>query len=100
MTTIASTHRNRKGVPSSLLGKEVVLQNGRPLPRSSFARAPKPAEALGAGPAGSRVEEHPRTGLPLVKQECLTSGPALGSPTDAAPERALPVREPLAPARR
>ncbi len=68
MTTTASTHRNRKGVTYYLLGKEVVLQNGRPQPRSSFARAPKPGEALGAVPAGYRVEEHPRTGLPLVKK--------------------------------
>jgi hypothetical protein len=68
VTTTASTYRNRKGVPSSLLGKEVVLQNGRPQPLYYFARAPKPAEALAAVPAGSRVEEHPRTGLPFVKK--------------------------------
>ncbi len=68
MTTTASTHRNRKGVTSSLLGKAVVLQNGRPQPRSSFAQAPKPAAAPGAVPAGSRVEEYPRTGLPFVKK--------------------------------
>lgn len=29
MTTSAYTHRNQKGVTSSLLGKEVILQNGR-----------------------------------------------------------------------
>lgn len=30
VTTTVYTHRNQKGVTSSLLGKEVVLQNGRP----------------------------------------------------------------------
>ena len=68
MTTTAYTHRNQKGVTYYLLGKEVVLQNGRPQPLYYFARAPKPAEALGAVPAGYRVEEHPRTGLPLIKK--------------------------------
>ncbi len=68
MTTTPYTYRNQKGVTYYLLGKEVVLQNGRPQPLYYFSRAPKRGEALGAMPAGYYVEEHPRTGLPLVKK--------------------------------
>jgi hypothetical protein len=62
------THTNKKGQPYVLHGKEVTLQNGRKQRIHYFAREAKPGEALDALPAGYRIEENERTGLPFLKK--------------------------------
>ena len=62
------THTNSKGQTYSLHGKTVTLQNGPQQQIFSFARAPKPGEALDQVPAGYRIEENARTGLPFLKK--------------------------------
>jgi hypothetical protein len=64
---MAYEHRNKKGQTYYLHGKEVTLQNGRKQQIFYFAREPK-AEALDAVPAGYRIEENERTGLPFLKK--------------------------------
>ena len=64
---MAYEHRNKKGQTYFLHGKEVTLQNGRKQQIFYFAREAKP-EALNAVPAGYRIEENERTGLPFLKK--------------------------------
>ena len=61
-------YQNRKGQTYYLHGKEVTLQNGRKQQIFYFAREPKEAEVLDAVPAGYRIEENERTGLPFLKK--------------------------------
>ncbi len=61
-------HTNKKGQTYILHGKEVTLQNGRKQRIFFFAREAKPGEALDAIPAGYRIEENERTGLPFLKK--------------------------------
>ena len=61
------THTNKKGQTYILHGKDVTLQNGRKQRIHYFAREAKP-EALDAMPAGYRIEENERTGLPFLKK--------------------------------
>ena len=65
---MAYRHTNKKGQAYYLHGKEVTLQNGRRQQIYYFAREPKPGESLEAIPAGYRIEENERTGLPFLKK--------------------------------
>jgi hypothetical protein len=62
------THANAKGQTYYLHGKDVTLQGGRKQRIHYFAREAKPGEALNALPAGYRIEENERTGLPFLKK--------------------------------
>lgn len=61
-------HQNKKGQTYILHGKNVTLQNGREQRIYYFARENKRGEALDAIPAGYRIEENERTGLPFLKK--------------------------------
>jgi hypothetical protein len=65
---MAYQHKNKKGQTYFLHGKEVTLQNGRKQQIFYFARAEKAGESLNAVPAGYRIEENDRTGLPFLKK--------------------------------
>ena len=65
---MAYQHRNSKGQTYYLHGKEVTLQNGRKQQIFYFAREPKPNDALDVIPAGYRIEENAKTGLPFLKK--------------------------------
>jgi hypothetical protein len=65
---MAYQHTNKKGQTYFLHGKEVTLQNGRKQQIFYFAREAKPADALDAVPAGYRIEENEKTGLPFLKK--------------------------------
>lgn len=65
---MAYEHVNKKGQTYYLHGKEVTLQNGRKQQIFYFARQPKDGESLNAVPAGYRIEENERTGLPFLKK--------------------------------
>jgi hypothetical protein len=65
---VAYQHQNKKGQTYYLHGKQVTLQNGRKQQIYYFAREEKPGEALAALPAGYRIEENERTGLPFLKK--------------------------------
>ena len=65
--TMPFTHTNKKGQTYVLHGKDVTLQNGRKQRIHYFAREAKP-DALDAMPAGYRIEENERTGLPFLKK--------------------------------
>ena len=65
---MAYEHVNKKGQTYYLHGKEVTLQNGRKQQIFYFARQPKVGESLNAVPAGYRIEENERTGLPFLKK--------------------------------
>jgi hypothetical protein len=65
---MAYKHTNKKGQTYYLHGKEVTLQNGRKQQIFYFAREEKRGEALDAVPAGYRIEENDRTGLPFLKK--------------------------------
>ena len=65
---MAYQHQNKKGQTYYLHGKEVTLQNGRKQQIFYFAREPKPADVLNAVPAGYRIEENEKTGLPFLKK--------------------------------
>ena len=62
------TFTNSRGQTYYLHGKGVILQNGRPQRIYYFAREPRRGEAIDTLPAGRRIEENPRTGLPYVKR--------------------------------
>lgn len=64
---MAYQHTNKKGQAYYLHGKEVTLQNGRKQQIYYFAREAK-ENALNAVPAGYRIEENERTGLPFLKK--------------------------------
>ena len=65
---MAYQHTNKKGQAYFLHGKEVTLQNGRKQQIFYFARETKPADALNAIPAGYKIEENEKTGLPFLKK--------------------------------
>lgn len=65
---MAYEHVNKKGQTYYLHGKEVTLQNGRKQQIFYFARQPKDGQSLNAVPAGYRIEENERTGLPFLKK--------------------------------
>jgi hypothetical protein len=65
---MAYQHKNKKGQTYFLHGKEVTLQNGRKQRIFFFARSEKEGETLDAVPAGYRIEENDRTGLPFLKK--------------------------------
>jgi hypothetical protein len=65
---MAYQHRNKKGQTYFLHGKEVTLQNGRKQQIFYFSKAEKEGEALNAVPAGYKIEENERTGLPFLKK--------------------------------
>ena len=65
---MAYQHKNKKGQTYFLHGKQVTLQNGRKQQIYYFAREEKAGEAVNAVPAGYRVEENDRTGLPFLKK--------------------------------
>ena len=64
---MAYQHKNKKGQTYFLHGKEVTLQNGRKQQIYFFAREEKDG-ALNSVPAGYRIEENDRTGLPFLKK--------------------------------
>jgi hypothetical protein len=65
---MAFEYRNKKGQTYYLHGKTVTLQNGRKQQIFYFAREQKPGEALDQMPAGYRIQENERTGLPFLKK--------------------------------
>ncbi len=65
---MAFTHTNTKGQTYYLHGQTVTLQNGRQQQIFYFAREEKRGEGLDAVPAGYRIEENERTGLPFLKK--------------------------------
>ncbi len=65
---MAFEHTNKKGQTYILHGKEVTLKGGRTQRIHYFAREARPAEALDAIPAGYKIEENERTGLPFLKK--------------------------------
>ncbi|OGJ46268.1 hypothetical protein A3J23_02990 [Candidatus Peregrinibacteria bacterium RIFCSPLOWO2_02_FULL_48_14] len=64
---MAYTVQNKKGQTYYLHGKMVTLRGGRKQQIYYFARKEK-SDALSAMPAGYRVTENPRTGLPMLKK--------------------------------
>ena len=66
--TMPFTHTNKKGQKYILHGKDVTLKGGRTQRIHYFAREARPADALDAIPAGYRIEENERTGLPFLKK--------------------------------
>ena len=66
---MAFAHQNKKGQTYYLHGKTVTLQNGRQQQIFYFAHEEnKRGEGLDAVPAGYRIEENERTGLPFLKK--------------------------------
>jgi len=65
---MAFEHTNKKGQTYILHGKEVTLKGGRRQRIHYFAREARPGEALDAIPAGYKIEENERTGLPFLKK--------------------------------
>ena len=65
---MAYSHKNKKGQTYYLHGKTVTLQNGRRQQIYYFAREEKRGEGLDSIPAGYRIEENDRTGLPFLKK--------------------------------
>ena len=63
---MAYKHTNRKGETYYLHGKEVTLRNGRKQRIYYFSRQEKAGEALDAVPAGYKIDENQRTGLPYL----------------------------------
>ena len=64
---MAFSHLNSKGQTYYLHSKNVTLRNGRKQTIFFFARQQKP-EAVDQVPAGYRVDENARTGLPFLKK--------------------------------
>jgi len=65
---MAFEHKNKKGQTYILHGKDVTLKGGRTQRIHYFAREARPGEALAAIPAGYKIEENERTGLPFLKK--------------------------------
>ncbi|HXH18826.1 MAG TPA: hypothetical protein VNJ07_07050 [Chitinophagales bacterium] len=63
---MAYAHTNSKGQTYYLHTKEVELKGGRKQNIFYFAKEVKPG-ALDAIPAGMKVVENPKTGLPMLK---------------------------------
>jgi hypothetical protein len=66
--TMAFQHKNKKGQTYYLHGKQVELQNKRLQQIYYFSRQQKPGETVDAIPAGYKIEENDRTGLPFLKK--------------------------------
>lgn len=64
---MAYEFRNSKGVSYFLHSKEVNLKGGRKQTIYYFARDVRPG-ALDAVPAGFKVEETAKTGMPILKK--------------------------------
>lgn len=62
------TYKNHRGQTWYLHGKTVQLQNDRQQRIYYFARERKAGEALDAVPAGYRVGENERTGMPFLRK--------------------------------
>jgi hypothetical protein len=62
------THTNAKGQTYYLHGKTVTLQHGHRQQIYYFAREPRRGEVPEVAPAGYRIEENRRTGLPFLKK--------------------------------
>ena len=65
---MAYSYTNSKGDTYYLHGKQVTLKNGRVQQIYYFARDVRPAEALDEVPAGYKVIETERTGMPVLKK--------------------------------
>lgn len=63
---MAFTHKNSKGDTYYLHAKDVTLRNGRKQRIFYFARSEKNGESLDSVPAGYKVGENQRTGLPFL----------------------------------
>jgi hypothetical protein len=64
----AYSYVNKKGQTYYLHTKDVTLKNGRKQTIFFFAREVKPQGALDAVPAGYKVIETSRTGMPVLKK--------------------------------
>lgn len=64
---MAFSYMNAKRVTYYLHGKKVTLKNGRMQQIYYFARDVRP-EAMNAVPAGYKVVETKRTGMPVLKK--------------------------------
>lgn len=65
---MAFTHQNSKGQTYYLHQQDVTLKGGRVQRIYFFARAEKPTGGIDAMPAGYKVVENTRTGLPILKK--------------------------------
>ena len=65
---MAFSHTNSKGQTYFLHTKDVNLRGGRRQTIYYFAREVKPNDSLDAMPAGYKVVENKRTGLPMLKK--------------------------------
>lgn len=65
---MAYSYTNSKGDTYYLHGKKVTLKNGRVQQIYYFARDVRPGEALDSVPAGYKVVETERTGMPVLKK--------------------------------
>jgi hypothetical protein len=65
---MAFSHTNSKGQTYFLHTKDVNLRGGRRQTIYYFAREVKPKDSLDAMPAGYKVVENKRTGLPMLKK--------------------------------
>ena len=65
---MAYSHTNSKGQTYHLHSKEVTLRGGRKQTIYYFAKEVDSANALDEVPAGYKVVENQRTGLPMLKK--------------------------------
>jgi len=65
----AFSYTNKKGIEYFLHTKEVTLKNGRKQRIYYFAKEVRAADALESVPAGYKVVETVRTGMPVLKRE-------------------------------
>lgn len=68
MANSAYSYTNKKGQAYYLHTQEVTLKNGRKQRIFFFAREVRPASALQEVPAGYKVVETARTGMPVLKK--------------------------------
>lgn len=68
MANTAFSYTNKKGQAYYLHTREVTLKNGRKQRIFFFARDVRPDSALEAVPAGYKVMETTRTGMPVLKK--------------------------------
>lgn len=68
MANNAYSYTNKKGQMYYLHTREVTLKNGRKQRIYFFARDVRPASALEEVPAGMKVVETERTGMPVLKR--------------------------------
>jgi hypothetical protein len=65
---MAFAFTNKKGVKYFLHSKKVNLKGGRGQTIYYFAKDVRPADALDAVPAGYKVKETEKTGMPILKK--------------------------------